>query len=146
MGATTLFATHYHDLTEIADAYERVRNVHFAAERDEGAAGADGAVTFLHRVADGPASSSYGVEVAQLAGVPNPVVERARTLVSDESDGAATNGHDERVQVTLDGVSAECGAGDHEDVVDTLRDADLATTTPIEALTLLANLQDRVSE
>ena len=164
VGATTLFATHYHDLTGLANERERVRNLHFAAERegapDDPRSGGD--VTFLHRVAEGPASSSYGVEVARMAGVPDPVVERARTLV-DDGDGAGT-------QVTLPGA---VGAGDvtdgttgHEaegtgadgeerapgtttadpDVAAALREADLATTTPIEALNLLADLKDRVEE
>jgi DNA mismatch repair protein MutS len=75
VGATTLFATHYHELTDLAAEYEGVFTLHFTADRD----GDD--VTFLHRVAAGPSSSSYGVEVARLAGVPDRVVERARALV-----------------------------------------------------------------
>jgi DNA mismatch repair protein MutS len=95
VGAITLFATHYHDLTGLAADLPNAFNRHFTVNR----AGADGDgadaapsgppeparvdgpeadVTFLHRVADGPASSSYGVEVAKLAGVPDRVVERAR--------------------------------------------------------------------
>ena len=150
VGATTLFATHYHDLTGLAEAYPRVRNLHFAAERS-GATGsrpaADGDdVTFLHRVAAGPASSSYGVEVARMAGVPAPVVERSRALVDGDPE---TNGHDEGVQVTLDGVDPEAVDGDDgvpSDLVATLREVDLARTTPIEALNLLADLQGRLDE
>ncbi len=87
-GATTLFATHYHGLTDLADEYERVVNRHFAAtERD-------GDVTFLHRIREGAASSSYGVEVADLAGVPESVVARAHDLVAAEraDDGEGTGG------------------------------------------------------
>jgi len=155
VGATTLFATHYHDLTELADERERVRNLHFAADQD----GED--VTFLHRVAEGPASSSYGVEVARMAGVPAPVVDRARALVG--GDGAPT-GHDEGMQVTLSGLGgvatngtgngvSDGSAASEDDAADAtvdpvvaaeLRDVDLATTTPIEALNLLADLQSRV--
>ncbi|WP_435145432.1 DNA mismatch repair protein MutS [Halobaculum sp. P14] len=83
LGATTLFATHYHDLTALADRYDRVRNLHFAATRE------DGDVTFLHRVRRGAASSSYGVEVADLAGVPERVVARAREFVDADADTAA---------------------------------------------------------
>jgi DNA mismatch repair protein MutS len=136
VGATTLFATHYHDLTGLADEYPRVRNVHFAAERE------GGDVTFLHRVAAGPASSSYGVEVARMAGVPDPVVERSRALV--EAADPETNGHDAG-RVTLDGVT-NGDAGADADLAATIRDADLARTTPIEALNLLADLQERVEE
>ncbi|TKX80223.1 DNA mismatch repair protein MutS [Halorubrum sp. SD626R] len=76
LGATALFATHYHGLTDLADERERVFNLHFTATRE------DGDVTFLHRVVPGASSSSYGVEVAELAGVPAPVVERSRSLVA----------------------------------------------------------------
>jgi DNA mismatch repair protein MutS len=86
VGATTLFATHYHELTDLADEYEGVFNLHFTADRD----GDD--VTFLHRVADGPSSSSYGVEVARLAGVPERVVQRARRLVDEGREAAAGPG------------------------------------------------------
>jgi DNA mismatch repair protein MutS len=204
VGATTLFATHYHELTELAAERERIRNLHFAADRggregegeSEGGEGTDGVgadgdhdVTFLHRVAEGPASSSYGVEVARMAGVPDPVVERARSLVADrDSDG----GQEERGQTTLLGVERAVTNGggwtdgtedttaaadtalsvddaeteadmqtrdaaesverpdDDEtaatDVAATLRETDLATTTPIDALNLLSELQSRVEE
>ena len=88
LSATTLFATHYHELTALAEDRERVFNLHFTATRE------DGEVTFLHRVVPGASSSSYGVEVAELAGVPAPVVDRSRELVAAESsgDGAADTG------------------------------------------------------
>jgi DNA mismatch repair protein MutS len=94
LGATALFATHYHDLTDLADERERAFNLHFTATRE------DGDVTFLHRVVPGASSSSYGVEVAELAGVPAPVVERSRSLVTaDTADGPpdteAASGDDE---------------------------------------------------
>ncbi|TKX75919.1 DNA mismatch repair protein MutS [Halorubrum sp. GN11_10-6_MGM] len=91
LGATALFATHYHGLTDLADERERVFNLHFTATRE------DGDVTFLHRVVPGASSSSYGVEVAELAGVPGRVVDRARDLVAAE-EGArerSANGTDE---------------------------------------------------
>ncbi|GAB3414060.1 DNA mismatch repair protein MutS [Haloparvum alkalitolerans] len=84
LGATTLFATHYHELTDLADGRERVCNLHFTATRE------DGDVTFLHRVARGASSSSYGVEVAELAGVPPAVVDRARDLVDDSDRGGSS--------------------------------------------------------
>jgi DNA mismatch repair protein MutS len=80
VGATTLFATHHHELTEAAAALPDARNLHFAAERD----GRD--VAFDHRIREGAATASYGVEVAGEAGVPDPVVERAAALLDDGSD------------------------------------------------------------
>ncbi|WP_144922148.1 DNA mismatch repair protein MutS [Halorubrum salsamenti] len=82
LGATALFATHYHDLTDLAEERERAFNLHFTATRE------DGDVTFLHRVVPGASSSSYGVEVAELAGVPAPVVDRSRNLVAAETGDA----------------------------------------------------------
>jgi DNA mismatch repair protein MutS len=78
LGATTLFATHYHDLTALAESLPNAFNLHFTVSKSDGD---DGDVTFLHRVAEGASSSSYGVEVAKLAGVPDTVVERAREYV-----------------------------------------------------------------
>ncbi|WP_245903042.1 DNA mismatch repair protein MutS [Salinigranum rubrum] len=88
VGASTLFATHYHELTDLEADYDGVFTLHFTADRDE-----EG-VTFLHRVAEGPSSSSYGVEVARLAGVPDRVVQRARDLVEaaeHEADSGAVD-------------------------------------------------------
>jgi DNA mismatch repair protein MutS len=152
VGATTLFATHYHDLTDLAGEREGVRNLHFTADRD----GDD--VTFLHRVAEGPASSSYGIEVARMAGVPDSVVDRARALVDGDDDRRLTNGHGAGVDVE-DREAAEGERNSSVDAADatppddspvdptvaeTLRAVDLATTTPIEALNLLADLAERV--
>jgi DNA mismatch repair protein MutS len=71
----TLFATHYHELTALADRLPGVHNVHMTADER------DGDVTFLRTVAEGPADRSYGVHVADLAGVPEPVVERSRDVL-----------------------------------------------------------------
>jgi len=75
VGATTLFATHYHELTRLADARPGVRNLHFTVDRS----GEE--LTFLHSVVEGPSSASYGVDVARLAGVPGTVIERSRALL-----------------------------------------------------------------
>ncbi|MFC4551406.1 MULTISPECIES: DNA mismatch repair protein MutS [Halorussus] len=74
--ARTLFATHYHELTTLADHLDRVANVHVAADES------DGDVTFLRTVEEGPTDRSYGIHVADLAGVPAPVVERSRDVLA----------------------------------------------------------------
>ncbi|KPN30054.1 DNA mismatch repair protein MutS [Halolamina pelagica] len=173
VGARTMFATHYHDLTALADEREGVFNRHFTAIRD----GDD--VTFLHRVDDGPSSSSYGVEVARMAGVPEPVVERSRALVEGGGDDASADPEADGsapapTQAATDGAGAdsagestapEADAGpatppgqqtlpgvepstpaETDAVVAELRDLDLARTTPIEALNRLQELQDRVTD
>ena len=154
LGATTLFATHYHDLTDLEATHERVFNLHFTATRE------DGTVTFLHRVARGASSSSYGVEVAELAGVPPAVVERSRELVDADS-------HDDSTPRGSNGDEPPTGSGDPDteptdrslreflaeeredgptEVESTLRELDLARMTPIEALNALYDLQSRVGE
>ena len=175
-GATTLFATHYHGLTDLADDRDRVVNRHFAAtERD-------GEVTFLHRIREGAASSSYGVEVADLAGVPESVLARAHDLVAAGRDGDAggtgDDGDPDAPQRTLDDLagdghgaataedgpeSASAGrsdpgvaAADQRDadadadataeLLATLRGLRLAETTPLEALNTLHDLRRRAEE
>ncbi|ELZ03910.1 DNA mismatch repair protein MutS [Natrialba asiatica] len=76
VAAKTLFATHYHELTGLAENLPRVANVHVAADER------DGDVTFLRAVRDGPTDRSYGIHVADLAGVPGPVVDRARDVLT----------------------------------------------------------------
>ncbi|SDY83301.1 DNA mismatch repair protein MutS [Halopenitus persicus] len=75
--ARTLFATHYHELTTLADHLPRVENVHVAVDDGGTEADGDGDVTFLWTVREGPTDRSYGVHVADIAGVPDPVVDRA---------------------------------------------------------------------
>ncbi|MBI4310816.1 MAG: DNA mismatch repair protein MutS, partial [Chloroflexi bacterium] len=86
LGCRTLFATHYHELTELARRLPRVRNYCVAVAED------DGRIAFLHRILPGAADRSYGVHVAQLAGLPREVVQRAWALLADlegSRDGAA---------------------------------------------------------
>nr|WP_245698709.1 DNA mismatch repair protein MutS [Halopelagius longus] len=91
VGATTLFATHYHDLTALAEELPNAFNLHFTvSKRGDGGDAGGPDVTFLHRVAEGASSSSYGVEVAKMAGVPDAVVERAREYVAEAERSAET--------------------------------------------------------
>jgi len=107
VGAFTLFATHYHELTTLADELPRVANVHVAVAGDPEADSEDG-VTFLRTIEPGATDRSYGVHVADLAGVPAPVVDRAgdvlRRLREDraiEAKGGA-GGSGEPVQAVFD--------------------------------------------
>ncbi|WP_423750859.1 DNA mismatch repair protein MutS [Salinirarus marinus] len=172
IGATTLFATHYHELTGLAEERERVVNLHFAADCDgvsEAGASGDasdatppGDVTFLHRVAEGAASSSYGIEVARMAGVPDDVVDRAYDLVDEREtedvqatlDEAArrTNGHagTERSGTDSPAVGEAGGGADADErltgIVRDLEALDVATTTPLEALNTLADFKRRLDD
>jgi len=146
IGARTLFATHHHDLTETAESLPGAFNLHFTAEQR------GDRVDFDHEVRSGPAAASYGVEVAREAGIPETVVERSRALLdADEpSQGGgdeATNGH--RPDARSNGDAAvETDAADPTDdaLAAAIREQNLATTTPIEALQLLRDLQERLDD
>jgi DNA mismatch repair protein MutS len=129
VGATTLFATHHHDLTTVAADLPGVVNRHFSAEQ------VDGEVAFDHDIRPGPAEASYGVEVAGEAGVPPTVVRRARALLERERDAERRDGD---TGFDTEGLPADAAAA--------LRAVDVADTTPIEALQLLQELQDAVED
>ncbi|PSP44747.1 DNA mismatch repair protein MutS [Halobacteriales archaeon QH_6_66_25] len=102
--AKTLFATHYHELTALAEHLDRVHSVHVAADES------DGEVTFLRTVRDGPTDRSYGIHVADLAGVPEPVVERSRDVLDrlrEEKAIEAKGGGGDPVQAVFDVGSGE---------------------------------------
>ncbi|QCC60351.1 DNA mismatch repair protein MutS [Natrinema thermotolerans] len=147
VGATTLFATHHHPLTELADDLAAAFTLHFEVEQ------VDGEVVFHHEIAPGAATGSYGVEVATAAGVPDSVVDRARDLVAaadadtepgDEAIDTATASSDAPAAET---AAATADGGDvPTDVAAELRALDLAHLTPVEALTELDRLKRLLEE
>jgi len=158
VGATTLFATHHHDLTAVADDLPGAFNLHFETETDPQDGGS---VTFDHEIAPGSAAASYGVEVATLAGVPDPVVARARELLDDEGRDSVTPGSDagETGPLGTD-ESPPAGTedgdeGEREDGLDPETAAaiaahverlDVATMTPLGALNALAELKAELDD
>ena len=152
--AQTLFATHYHELTSLGDHLERVANVHVAVDDT------DGDVTFLRTIRDGPTDRSYGIHVANLAGVPGPVVERSEEVLQrlrDEKAIEARGGSGgEPVQAVFDLGSGEFSTTDstpddntasersglsdeQQAVLDAVAELDVNETPPVE---LLAKVQD----
>jgi DNA mismatch repair protein MutS len=133
LGARTLFATHYHELVELADTLPRVRNYNVAVA-EEG-----GRIVFLRRIVPGGADRSYGVHVAELAGLPKAVVQRAREVLLD----LERNGH--RAQAAADAPQLSLFASAPTD--DGLRAAiagmDVDAMTPLEALRRLYELRER---
>ncbi|MFQ5343467.1 MAG: DNA mismatch repair protein MutS, partial [Anaerolineae bacterium] len=144
--AKTLFATHYHELTDLADRLPRVRNFNVAvAEEGDG-------VVFLHRIVPGGADRSYGIHVAELAGLPRTVVRRARHILTDlEAEARAPDAlvrkvdQDQSLQLPLfspqspdDGRLAELATA--------LRELDVAELTPLEAINKLYELQQEAVE
>jgi len=146
VGALTLFATHHHELTETAAALPDATNLHFDATR------AGGEVTFDHEVAPGPATASYGIGVARMAGVPEPVVGRSRELLGVDGAGAprerdAGDDADAPGETGVGGDEESASAGEvPPEVRETLEAVDLAMTTPLEALETLADLKDGLED
>ena len=130
--ANTLFATHYHELTQLADLLPGVRNYNVAVTE------ADGKVVFLHKIVPGGADRSYGIHVAQLAGLPGPVIQRAAQIMAEleKSSGQAvrTNPHAAQ-QAALFPESSP--------LLDELQDLDLNALSPVEALNKLFEWQKR---
>jgi len=138
----TLFATHYHELTELEQLLPGVRNVHVTVEE----AGSE--IIFLRRVEPGSADKSYGIEVARLAGLPNNVIARAREILRrhEESEEKLT---EELSPGALSIAGPEkpkqkAFAAIDESVLNSLRRAALDKVTPLEALNLLAALQKQL--
>lgn len=150
LGAKTLFATHYHELTELEGAIDGVNNYCIAVKEQ----GED--IIFLRKIVKGGADKSYGIQVAKLAGVPDNVLKRAREIVNELSD------HDiaSKTQSILEGNVEECGqmslfdfAGTipetkeeskYEAIANEIDKIDLSRMTPIEALNVLYELQLKV--
>jgi len=138
-GAKVLFATHYHELTALAERLPRVRNFHVAVREwnDE--------IVFLHTVRPGGTDRSYGIQVARLAGLPAAVVARAKAILADlESERAAlaaagTAASAEPVQLGL-------FPGGSDPILKDLAALDVGSTTPLQALNLLAEWQRLIRE
>jgi DNA mismatch repair protein MutS len=139
--AKTLFATHYFELTELAEQLSGVKNYHVSVKE------AGGSVVFLRRVEPGAADRSYGIEVAKLAGLPMEVVVRAHEVLAEhESSEHRLSGH------LTPGASTEPERPTQltiftplsQPVLEKLREVDLNRLTPVEALNLLAELKKQI--
>jgi DNA mismatch repair protein MutS len=144
LGARTLFATHYHELADLALAKAAVANAHFEAREVNGEA------IFLRRLVAGAASRSYGIEVAKLAGLPAPVLARARQILAQLEAGeldtrgrprlAAPESDAERAQLSLF-AAAPARDPREEAALAALRACDPLRTSPMDALALLERLR-----
>lgn len=156
IGCRTLFATHYHELTDLADSLEGVANLNVAVKEWEGD------VVFLHQIVAGAADKSYGIHVAQLAGVPPEVNERAKCILAElegqHEDGAAkvigerSLGANHRIDgpqrpAPHNGQSLQLTlfeTADHP-LLDTIRGTDLNNLTPLEVQQLVAQWQEQLT-
>ena len=140
LGAKTLFATHYHELTELEDKLDGVKNYNIAVKKR----GDD--ITFLRRIVRGGADGSYGIEVAKLAGVPNSVVNRARTILK-ELEGTGVQVHMGEAPKAEDGaqedVQISFSSSAKDELIEELKQTDVNTLTPIEAMQKLYEIASR---
>ena len=153
LGAKTLFATHYHELTELEGTIDSVNNYCIAVKEQ----GDD--IVFLRKIVKGGADKSYGIQVAKLAGVPDGVIARAKEIVVELSNNDISLkareiakygvpaesfiipekvGKDEYVQMSL------FDAVNNDDIIDEIRDMDISRMTPIDALNTLYKIQDQI--
>ena len=141
LGAKTMFATHYHELTSLEGEIKGVVNCNVAAKKR----GED--VTFLRKIVPGPADDSYGIEVARLAGVPAEVTKRAKTVLAslearaeeaeramEEKAGKGKSAKSEPEQAPVSMTFEDAAA---DGIKEALRKTDINTLTPIEALNLI---------
>jgi DNA mismatch repair protein MutS len=131
----TLFATHYHELTKLADLLPGVRNYNVAVAEQ------GGQVIFMHKIVPGGADRSYGIHVAQLAGLPQPVINRAQEILAQlEAEGASTPGSQRLPSPRqLSFFSSDDGW------IEELKSLDVASLTPLEALNKLYEWQQRMA-
>ena len=150
LGAKTLFATHYHELTELEGKLDSVNNYCIAVKEK----GDD--IVFLRKIVKGGADRSYGIQVAKLAGLPDSVIERAKEiaeqlLANDITDTVKSisvdNGHKHKKEhldeVDMTQISLFDTVKD-DDIIDELRSIDIGNMTPLDALNKLYQLQNKV--
>ena len=152
LGAKTLFATHYHELTELEGKLDNVNNYCIAVKEN----GDD--IVFLRKIVKGGADKSYGIQVAKLAGVPDSVIERAKEIVNQLLENDITE--------TIRSISVEDGSSvkkkkehldevdmtqmslfdtvSNDDIIEELKNVDIGHLTPLEALNKLYELQNKV--
>jgi DNA mismatch repair protein MutS len=127
LGAKALFATHYHELTQMEAELSGVKNYNIAVKKR----GDD--ITFLRRIVRGSADRSYGIEVAKLSGIPNSVIERAKQILKKtEEDGVVTYqavaSNDMQIPIEMQAA---------EEILHELQEIDVNTLTPIESMQIL---------
>lgn len=150
--AATVFSTHYHELTDLEEKLSSLKNVHVSVTEHAGE------VVFLHKIIDGPADKSYGIHVAKLAGLPEQVLRHSQKSLTELERRALELRNPGSVQLDLfeqentlavETIASESTAtlsSQQEEVLTGIQQLNLNTTTPFEALQLLATLQSKLEE
>ena len=138
IGAKTLFATHYHELTSMEDEFEGIVNYNIAAKKR------GDNITFLRKIVRGSTDDSYGIEVAKLAGIPNEVIKRAREVLASVERTAKAIGESNAQKNDVDDTLISIDDFVNEQVIEELKAIDINTLSPYEAMSFLFNLQKRL--
>ncbi|HEV2137098.1 MAG TPA: DNA mismatch repair protein MutS [Terracidiphilus sp.] len=138
--ARTLFATHYHELTLLAEKLKRVRNLRVGVKE------AAGGIVFLHTIEPGAASKSYGIDVAKLAGLPAAVIERARHVLRQHEKQERSAAADVQASTAPEPMQLTIFTPLSQRIVDRIEAVDVNSLTPLQALNLLEELQLELKE
>jgi DNA mismatch repair protein MutS len=141
LGAKTLFATHYHELTELEKILPRVRNYNVAVAED------GERVVFLHKIVPGGADRSYGIHVARLAGLPRAILRRAEDILSDLERGGGKESRRQAMQQPIEVAQLQMAFGSGPDPLrEELSNLRPEEMSPLEALGVLYELHKRAKE
>ena len=138
IGAKTMFATHYHELTVMEDEFEGIVNYNVAAKKR------GDNITFLRKIIKGSTDDSYGIEVAKLAGIPNEVIKRAKEVLASVEKTAKAISTSEKVEEEKDESLITFDDFVEEQVIEELKAVDINTLSPYEAMSFLYNLKKRL--
>lgn len=132
IGCKTIFSTHYHELTSLETSLTHLKNVHVSAEEN------DGDIIFLHKIKEGAVDKSYGIYVAKLANLPSKVINRAGVILNHYESSPTSNITSERV--------VEKVIHEKSEVEEELKNTDIMSLTPIDALNLLYKLKEKIKK
>ncbi|MBS4462785.1 DNA mismatch repair protein MutS [Aerococcaceae bacterium zg-B36] len=137
--ATTIFSTHYHELTTLVERLPMLKNIHVGASEQ------NGKVVFLHKILDGPADKSYGIHVAELAGLPKSLIIQSQHVLEElERQSPVRNGEQEVTLFDTTQLDKMDRVNQYDAIIQQLRSVDLNQTTPIEALQVLMQMQSQL--
>lgn len=144
VGAKTLFATHYHELTELDETLPHLKNIHVGATEE------NGQLIFLHKILPGPADQSYGIHVAKLAGLPRAVLREASSMLKRLEAEGAREINPSRQQLDLfspvEVVEENLLKAEQEELLDEISQVNLNEKTPLEVMQLVADWQQALKE
>ena len=134
--AKTMFSTHYHELTSMAKALPKIKNIHVSAEEN------NGNIVFLHKIADGAIDKSYGINVASLAGLPKEVIERANELLMQHENTSKNKKVTNVMQTSFDFSDAN----NNNELLNEIKEINPLELTPMEAINKLYEIVEKVKK